>query len=208
MILLRRRLGIIMKPDINAKNGRYDIRSLYFDTIDDKALREKTDGVKVREKYRIRLYNGDTSVIHLERKFKTGDLGHKDSASITKEQANAIICGDIEWLKDSKSDVLLAFYAKLKNEGLRPKVIVDYTREPFVLAAGNVRVTLDYNIRTALKCTDLLNFDAVTVPVPDSPCILEVKWDDFLPDIVKSAINLTDRRAEAYSKYAACRMYE
>ena len=53
----------VMKPDCHAVNGQYEIRSLYFDTPDDKALREKLDGVITREKYRIRLYNNDPSGI-------------------------------------------------------------------------------------------------------------------------------------------------
>ena len=40
------------------------------------------------------------------------------------------------------------------SQCLRPKTIVDYTREPFVYGPGNVRITLDYNIRTGLGNTD------------------------------------------------------
>ena len=50
------------------ERGYYQIRSLYFDNIADKALREKIDGVSEREKFRIRYYDGNTSVIHLEKK--------------------------------------------------------------------------------------------------------------------------------------------
>ena len=67
MLVLRQRLKAVMEPDSHAKDGRYDIRSLYFDNLDDKALREKLDGVNIREKYRIRLYNNDPSAIRLER---------------------------------------------------------------------------------------------------------------------------------------------
>lgn len=208
MLILRQRLRAIMKPDSHAINGKYDIRSLYFDNLDDKALREKLDGVNIREKYRIRLYNNDPSVIHLERKYKCGGLGYKDSASLTQEQARSIISGDTDWMAQSGNEVISGFYTRIRNEGLLPKVIVDYTREPFVFTAGNVRVTLDYDIRTALHYTDFLNPDCVTVPVPESPCILEVKWDNFLPDIIRDAVQLGDRHSCAYSKYAACRMYD
>ena len=208
MLVMRQRLRAVMKPDSHAINGKYLIRSLYFDNLDDKALREKLDGVNVREKYRIRLYNFDASVIHLERKFKQGGLGYKTSASLTPEQAQAIADGDFEWMASSRNEVILGFYARIKNQGLRPKVIVDYTREPFVFHAGNVRVTLDYNIRTALRCTDFLNPDCVTVPIKDSPCILEVKWDNYLPDVIRNAVQLDCRHDAAFSKYAACRMYD
>ncbi len=197
-----------MKPDSHAADGRYEIRSLYFDNFDDKALKEKLDGVNIREKYRIRLYNNDQSLIHLERKFKQGGLGYKNTAGLTADEAQSIADGKTEWMASADDEVILGFYTKIKNEGLSAKVIVDYTREPFVFAPGNVRVTLDYNIRTGMKCTDFLNPGCVTVPVKDSPCILEVKWDNYLPDVIRDAVQLDGRRNGAFSKYAACRMYD
>ncbi|MGN0733195.1 MAG: polyphosphate polymerase domain-containing protein [Emergencia sp.] len=208
MLILRQRLRAVMSPDIHAENGKYEIRSLYFDSPDDKALREKLDGAVTREKYRIRLYNNDSSLIQLERKFKHCGLGFKESASLTAKQAQQIASGDISWMADSPDEVIRGFYARARSEFLTAKVIVDYTREPFVFGPGNVRVTLDYNIRTALNCTDLLNPDCVSVPVSGSPCILEVKWDNFLPDVIRDTVQLGDRHCTAYSKYAACRMYD
>ncbi len=208
MYILRQRLKTVMMPDSHARGGRYEVRSLYFDNLDDKALREKLDGVSIREKYRIRLYNNDPSVIHLERKFKQGGLGYKELALLTEKQAKQIVGGDIRWMAESADEVILGFYSRIRGESLAAKVIVDYTREPFVFAPGNVRVTLDYNIRTALRCTDFLNTRCTTVPVPDSPCILEVKWDNFLPDVVRGMVQLGDRHRTAFSKYAACRMYD
>ena len=208
MLILRQRLKAVMKTDSHAIDGKYLIRSLYFDNPDDKVLREKLDGVNIREKYRIRMYNNDPSVIHLERKFKQGGLGTKDSAHLSPEQAQAIVDGDVGWMAKSDDEVILGFYTRVRNEGLAAKVIVDYTREPFVFTVGNVRVTLDYDIRTGLSCTDFLTPDCLTVPVPDSPCILEVKWDNFLPDVIRSAVQLDSRHSTAYSKYAACRMYD
>lgn len=208
MLILRQRLRAVMKPDCHAVDGQYEIRSLYFDNLDDKALREKLDGVNIREKYRIRLYNNDHSIIHLERKFKCGGLGYKDSAILTPEQAQAIVGGNVSWMAASTDEVIRGFYIRIRNEGLKAKVIVDYIREPFVFAPGNVRVTLDYNIRTGRSCTDFLNPDCVTVPIKDSPCILEVKWDNYLPDVIRDAIQLDGRRSTAFSKYAVSRMYD
>ena len=98
-------------------------------------------------------------------------------------------------------------YTKMISQGLRPKTIVDYTRDPFVFAPGNVRVTIDYNIRTGLFRTDFLNPKTVTVPAGESPIILEVKWDEYLPDIIKDAVTIPGRRMSAFSKYAQCRIY-
>ena len=134
-------------------------------------------------------------------------LGNKQSASLTAEEAQKIMDGDLEWMIDSGRPLVQELYSKMMSQGRRPMTIVDYTREPFVFAPGNVRVTLDYNIRTGLKCTDFLNPDCVTVPAGDAPIILEVKWDEFLPNIIRDAVQLDGRRSAAFSKYAACRIY-
>ncbi len=208
MLILRQRLKAVMRADSHALNGQYEIRSLYFDNLDDKALRQKIDGANIREKYRLRLYDRDPSLIHLERKFKHGGLGYKNMTELTLDQTRAILNGDTAWMSASGDEVILGFYTRIKNEGLMPRVIVDYVREPFVFAPGNVRVTIDHSIRTSLRCTDFLCPDCVSIPIKDSPCILEVKWDNFLPDIIRDAIQLDSRHNTAFSKYAACRMYD
>ncbi|MCR5726540.1 MAG: polyphosphate polymerase domain-containing protein [Lachnospiraceae bacterium] len=206
MLEIRQRLRAVAYTDPNAVDGKYFIRSLYFDNLYDKALMEKVNGICKREKFRIRYYNGDTSVIHLEKKSKINNLGNKASAPLTKDEAQSIVDGNIDWMPDSRYPVIKELYSKMKIQGLSPKTIVDYTREPFIYPAGNVRVTLDYNIRSGMRCTDFLNPECVTVPVSDS-IILEVKWDGFLPDIIRDAVALEDRREGAFSKYEACRMY-
>ena len=208
LLVLRQRLRCVLKPDPHAVDGCYLIRSLYFDTPEDKALREKLDGVSRREKFRIRYYNADTSCIHLEKKSKIAGLGRKDTAALTPEQAQKIVDGELSWMAGSEAPLIVELYSKMRTQRLRPKTIVDYTREPFVYSPGNVRVTLDYNIRTGLSCTDFLNTACPTIPVPDSPAILEVKWDAFLPDAVRDLVQLPGRRSSAFSKYAACRSYD
>ena len=207
MLALRQRLGAIMKRDPHALNGKYYIRSLYFDNIYDKALREKLDGVNFREKFRIRYYNGDLSYIMLEKKSKMNSLTSKEQAHLTHSEAQKIVDGDIEWMKESGRPLVQELYSKMLSEGMRPMTIVDYTRDPFVYAPGNVRVTLDYDIRSGLKCTNFLDWDCPTVPVGDQYCILEVKWDEYLPDVIRDAVQLTGRRVTSFSKYAVCRTY-
>lgn len=207
VLSLRQRLSAVAKHDIHAKNGKYLIRSLYFDNASDKALRDKIDGVNLREKFRIRFYNNDTSFICLEKKSRINGLCLKETARLTEWQAQAVAYGNPEWMMQSGVPLIEEFYSKIRNEGLRPKTIVDYTREPFVFPAGNVRVTIDYDIRMGLSCTDFLKPDCVTIPAGDSPIILEVKWDEFLPDIIRSAVQIKNCRSGAFSKYAACRIY-
>lgn len=206
-LALQARLGAVCRPDPHAPGGQYQIRSLYFDNPADKALREKLDGVSRREKFRIRYYNLDPSLIHLEKKSKLGGLGTKDMAELTPTEAQAIVDGGLDWMAGNGRPLLRELYLKMRTQGLRPRTIVDYTREPFVYAPGNVRVTLDYDIRTGLSSTDFLNPDCPTIPAGEPVTILEVKWDAFLPEIIREAVQLDGRRTAAFSKYAQCRIY-
>lgn len=208
LFVLRQRLRAVAQPDPHAIGGAYRIRSLYFDNAADKALREKSDGVSRREKFRIRYYNDDLSVIRLEKKSKLGGLGSKQSAGLTARQVQSLINGtDCGWMAQSENALIQELHSKMQTQGLRPKTIVEYTREPFIFAPGNVRVTLDYNIRTVLSAAHFLDADCITIPAGDAPVLLEVKWDEFLPDIIRDAVSLPGRRMSAFSKYAQCRIY-
>ena len=200
------RLSVIATPDPHYGAEPYHIRSLYFDNCYDKALSERLNGVQVREKFRIRYYNGDTSYIVLEKKSKFNQLCGKKSARITKEQCQRIIDGDIEWLKESDKPLSRELYAKMRSQLLRPRVIVDYTRRAFVYKPGNVRVTLDYDVRSGLSAIHM--FDPVTTIPADirKPIIMEVKYDAFCPSVIRDLVHLSDRRTSAYSKYTSCRM--
>lgn len=208
LLTLRHRLGAVMERDPHTIDGKYHIRSLYFDNPDDKALREKIDGVNVREKFRIRLYNWDTSLIKLEKKSKRNGLGTKYSANLTAEEAQKIVDGDLDWMMDSDQALVQELYCKMCYQRLEPKTIVDYTREPFIFRPGNVRVTLDYDIRTGQERTDFLDPEVVTIPAGDAPILVEVKWDEFLPTIIRDTVTLPDRRVGSFSKYAQCRVYD
>ncbi|MCR5268053.1 MAG: polyphosphate polymerase domain-containing protein [Lachnospiraceae bacterium] len=205
MIAIRQRMRAVAGSDPHATGGKYLIRSLYFDTPEDKALLEKQSGISRRQKFRIRYYNGDTSFIHLEKKSKAGGLGTKVQARLTHEQAQTIVDGQTDWMMGSDEPLIRELYTHMKSERLGPKTIVDYTREPFVFGPGHVRVTLDYDIRSGLGCTDFLNTECITIPAAAHICILEVKWDNYLPDIIRDAVRLPHARTEAFSKYETCR---
>lgn len=203
LLALRSRLKAVMQTDPHAPDGRYAIRSLYFDNDRDKALREKLDGVNYREKFRLRYYNGDVNFIRLEKKSKVNGLCRKESVLLTPAQVQALLAGEL----DDTDPLTREFLSKMRSQRLAPKTLVDYTREAYIFAPGNVRVTLDYNIRTGLNGTDFLNPDCIMVPAGDAPAILEVKWDEYLPDIIQDLIQMPHRRVGAFSKYAACRIY-
>lgn len=206
LLALWARLGAVLQRDPHALGGSYQVRSLYFDNLADKALREKLESVNHREKFRLRFYNGDLSLLMLEKKTKTNGLCGKAQTPLSVEEARALLEGRHQEFGAS-SPLLGELRRKIDNQGLRPKAIVEYTREPFLYGPGNVRVTLDYNIRAAHSPAGFLDPGCVILPAADAPVILEVKWDEFLPDLVRDLVQLPGTRTSAFSKYAACRLY-
>lgn len=206
---IRQRVSIVATIDANAgADGRYRVRSLYFDNDDDKALREKIYGLPNREKFRIRLYNLDDAFIRLEKKIKVNGLCNKQSAALTREQTGRIFVGDILWMAESDEPLFVEFYSKIRSQRLKPRTIVDYWREAYIFPYGNVRVTFDSDIRTGLYSTGLFDNNIPTLRATEpGVLLLEVKYDNFLPDIMRDLIQTNTRHTEAFSKYAACRIY-
>lgn len=207
--LLRQRLSRIAMLDPHAGiDGQYRIRSLYFDTPDDRALKEKLYGVDPREKFRIRYYNGDTTFIRLEKKMKRNNATGKVSASVNREECEKILEGDLEWMSKSKDPLIAELYFGMKYQALQPKTIVEYSREAYRYPYGNVRITIDSNIHTGLNVIDLFSLHAPLVPVNEAnPIILEIKYDQYLPTHMRDLIQLGNRRPTAFSKYAISRVF-
>ena len=204
---IRANLSAVAKIDPHAREqGYYRIRSLYFDDPLDTALHEKLDGVNERRKFRIRYYNDDLSYIMLECKMKRDGVGCKPHERLTFEETQKIMQGDIAWMVTSNRPLLVALYVDMKVRRLAPKTIVEYRRVPFVYGPGNVRVTIDWDIRTGAP-RDFLDPNGLTLPVEDNVTLLEVKWDEYLPNIIRKAAALKSRMPTAFSKYAACRVY-
>lgn len=206
---VRQRLKAAAKPDPNAgAKGCYHVRSLYFDNEDDKALREKIDGLPNREKFRIRIYNRDSSLIKLEKKSKMRERCNKRATTLSLAQTKQILAGETDWMRDSQDPLLLELYVKMREQRLRPRTIVDYTREAYSFPLGNVRITFDSEIRTGLYAKDLFAGELPLVSVcPPGIMLLEVKYDDYLPELMRALIQTNTRRTESFSKYAECRIY-
>lgn len=204
--LLKRRLPHFMERDSHAgPTGQYTIRSLYFDDYAGTAFYDKVDGVNYRAKYRIRFYNYDIFHIKLEKKEKLGNLTRKTAQTITKSDARALEKGRTPVLQDS---LIAELRQKMTLEGLRPRVIVDYDRTPFICRNGNTRITLDENVRTKPYVAKLYASPEAMIPVLEpGQVILEVKFDDFLPGYLVDVLSDIPRTAMAISKFALCMSY-
>ena len=205
-VQLKTRIAAGLDTDSHALNsgGCYHIRSLYFDDVANSGLFDKVDGVEKREKFRIRLYNGDDSFIRLESKQKLGQMTRKLSAPLTREQTERILQGDIWWMWKSEHPLIRNFYLKMRTRLLRPAVIVDYDREPYVFQ--DVRITFDKDLRGGVHRYELFNNDLFTVAaMPSDRMILEVKYDEQLPYTVNKLLGTVPLARSAISKYEWCR---
>lgn len=203
--LICQRLSPFLQLDKHATGGGYMIRSLYFDDYFNTAYEEKNAGVLERKKYRIRIYNCSDGNIKLERKKKLGSYIFKEDAPLTRDQVYKILDGDYEFLLQSQYPLCREFYFECVSNVMRPRTIVDYDREPWTLDEGTVRITFDMDVRAAVGSYDIFDASLPTLPVlEDGKCVMEVKYTEFLPKVIREV--LPDRASEftAVSKYVLC----
>lgn len=205
--LLRCRLPAVVHRDPHAgEDGEYTIRSLYFDDYWNTAYEEKEVGVLTRHKYRIRIYNCEDSLIRLERKNKYGAYIWKQSAPLTRRETEWILNGEYAFMLHSPHSLLQEFYYECISRIMRPRVVVDYEREPYVLEAGDVRITFDKHIRAGLGGFDaFFDPEMATVDVmPGDSMIMEVKFTRFLPAMIRKLLPPASSELTAASKYVLC----
>ena len=210
---LRSRALSFMRHDPHGKDGVYFIRSLYLDDIYLSNYNQKSDGLERRRKYRIRTYDLNRDVIKFEIKDKFDSYISKLSSNITYEQCRNIIKGNFGFAGDmirtnsdgGREKALRIGYIDCACKILRPQVVVDYTREVFICDEGNVRMTFDMNLRAGDGMGDIFDPHLPTVPAYDSnKMILEVKYDDYLPEYIKKMLRSLSLWQSAQSKYAMC----
>ena len=208
LAVLRARLKHLMNHDAHAgATGCYLIRSIYFDDLENSAYYENVNGVNDRSKWRIRCYNGSDDAIFLENKKKSASMTLKESCRLTREVFDAIMQRDALLSMTGNEDAVLnRFLIERTTKPLKPRVIVQYEREPFFFRQGNVRVTFDRKITSSRSFAEFFGGRLKGRPVmPSGQQILEVKYDDYLPDHIYHAVQLRNMRQETFSKYYLCR---
>ena len=206
MLLLQSRVKVVLQPDSFSRDGSYTVTSLYFDDYSDTHLLDSEDGVSHRNKYRIRIYNGSLDVIKLEVKYKTYNRVFKRSRTITREDAKKLIEG--ECIKDEEQAMdnpVTLFNLAIRQNLLRPRVVVEYDRNAFVFMPGNVRITFDRNIRCSKDYRGFLENKCTYGMLQEVNRILEVKYDEFMPMFIAQLLENGSMDQTAYSKYKLCR---
>ena len=203
--LIRQKLKAILKLDEHTVDRKYKVRSLYFDDYWDVSYLDKTNGFSGRKKYRIRTYDDNPDIIKLECKRKQGSYISKTVAALTLEEYQKIIDGDYGFLLNRPEELCKQFYYECTGRFVRPRVFVEYEREPYVMEAGDVRITFDKNVRAASPWFSMFDDSAPYYhALEPGKLVLEVKFTEFLPEIVKNALSAKGAEMCAISKYTMC----
>lgn len=204
LVQVMNRIGPLCQSDPNTDSrGIYRVRSLYFDDMYDTCYYENEGGTDPREKFRIRIYPGNNAGITLELKRKEKGKTLKTSCPISEEECRSLMIG--KTVEPGDRFLLKKLYILMQTRGMEPRIIVEYERRPLIYPLGNVRVTFDRNIAMSGDLDLFLNEDIPLRPIlPASQHILEVKFDEFLPDPIKWAVSMPDLKHSAFSKYYIC----
>lgn len=205
--ILKQRLLLIMDIDTNSTiDNTYNIRSLYFDDLEKNAYFEKIDGVEYRKKYRIRIYNYDDSFIRLECKYKHDNMTAKEQTKISKSIYNSIVNNDIKNIK-TDDELLNKFLLDMKYKLIKPDVIVDYKRIALTYPISEVRITFDFNISSSMYNHNLFDKNNNNISIiDDNYIVLEVKYNEILPESIANILNTIPMVRESFSKFAYCKM--
>lgn len=209
LAVIRANLRPLLRLDeyVDPELGYYTISSLYFDDYEDSCFYENEYSVGIRRKFRIRTYNDSKQIIKLEKKAKDNTLSRKTGCTLQEEDYWELFHGDVSALYWRTEDALLKeFCLEIMTKCFQPKVIVRYERTAFTDFPGNVRVTLDRNITASWQKDRFLDGDYMRAPVlPGGMNLLEIKYDEFLPDYVKQAIQMDGLYQTTFSKYYMAR---
>lgn len=209
LAMLEVRLKGLMQKDPHAgAAGKYTVKSMYFDDMDDSCFMENENGTSPREKYRIRIYNNRADRISLECKRKENDKVCKTSCLLTPAQYEALVSGRTTDAAEPLPELAKRLFVLEKCRGMAPKIIVSYERTPYIYRYGNVRVTFDCNIASSSQTGKFFGEYAARRPIlPTGRQLLEVKYDEYLPDAIYHALSLANMQRITFSKYYLCRKY-
>lgn len=207
--IIKSRIIHIARRDLHvSKNGNYLIRSIYYDDYYNSSFYNNESGIDPREKWRIRSYNCDNTRINLECKMKEHGMIHKESCELSFEQYLRITANDKLDINSDNAPLLNKFLILRKTKLLRPVVIIQYKRFPYICKDGNVRITFDCDIAASTDICNFFHSGMSTRPImPNGMQLLEVKYDEFLPDCIFRTVQLKNMEQVAFSKYFLCRKF-
>jgi|SRR3989344_14993 len=203
---LSKKLSMIMKKDQHDIDKGYFIRSLYFDTINNKAFYEKMEGIEERKKYRLRIYDTKDKNVKFEIKKRINNQMLKETAVITKEDALEIQSQNYDVLIKYNNPILNKIYCEFKQEKFIPVVIVDYLRDAYVYDLNNIRITFDKSLKSDVSNLNLFENNISGPLLNENVVIMEIKYNHFLPEHIKKTLQISRFERDAISKYCISRI--
>ena len=204
-LLLKNQLMRVLSPDFHSLNGSYNVRSLYFDSLENIDFHEKLDGIQNRKKIRLRIYDRNPNVIKLEVKEKEGDYQKKQTLFLSQKEADEIILKNYNILLRREEDLAKQLYIIMTQGAYHPSVIVEYERRAFVHPDFNTRITFDENVRESEFVSGFFTRELPAFPVYRDNVVLEVKYTDFLIGAVQILLEQYQPFQVSVSKYAMSR---
>lgn len=203
--LLKNVFDQVMERDAYSLHGPYTVTSLYFDDSNNTDYKDSLSGISDRKKHRIRFYNQNFDFIKFEKKVKRQYKSSKQSFEISQFEFEGLLQGDAEFL-NSKNTLKMETYYFYHQKLLRPKVVVSYEREAYVLPYDNIRITFDFKLRCDDYFNDLCDYkDARHFVQMEWPIIMEVKYNSYLPNFIKSILGSQNLTKLSISKYVLSR---
>lgn len=205
--LIRKLSAVLPQDPHNAGDRGYLIRSLYYDTPDNRCCTEKEDGICCRDKIRLRIYPPEFGFAKMEIKRRNGDARSKSSLSLTREQAETIQTGDYRPLLELPRPEAVRLYCRMTEEMWRPKAVIQYRRLAFEVPLCNTRITFDSDIRMEESGPDLFSAAPRLCPVMEADVyVMEVKFSGYLPDYIQGLLTDSAGAQESCSKYGISRL--
>ena len=195
-------LDKILERDKHSNKNSYIVRSLYFDSPNNIDFNTKLAGVEVRKKIRLRTYDYKSNKCKLEMKQKNGDLQHKISIWISKEDAEELINKNYSVLlnySDNKDAIL--FYTTMMTGCYYPVALIEYDRIAYTYPLNNTRITIDMNVRSNESNFDLFAEKPIYNYVICNDIVLEVKYDGELLKFISNVLNKYKLNRVSVSKY-------
>lgn len=196
----------LLHADENSGRDGYLVRSLYFDTMQERDYWEKEDGLEIRRKIRLRTYDPEADFAFLEMKQKQGENQKKRSLKVSREDARELAKGKLDCLLGYEEDFAGECYALMHRMQYRPKSIVEYRRKAYIVRENKTRITFDHAVRATESNFDIFDPLLKQYPVLDPYlAILEVKYNGFLLSYLKELLSLEGKSPVSVSKYSLSR---
>lgn len=206
-LLIQKKLACFLQPDAHGGPAGYMVRSLYFDSINDQDLYDTLDGCMEKRKIRLRVYDAQARQVKLEYKCKSNTDGVKKTLTLSREQAQDMMKGNYGFLAGMDQPLARQLYIRLCTGAYTPKSVVQYWRKAYLYPVSDVRITFDTQVAASNVLGSFLDAQPSLIPLlPLDTGVLEVKYNDFLPGVLKEQVARLDRLQTSNSKYAQSRL--